>query len=472
MKARSHSLDALRALAIIAMVLSSAIASSVLPAWMYHAQVGPRSGGAFDPTIYVTTWVVLVFPFFLFAMGAAFPFSIGSKIDRGESKLVIFRDILLRGIRLTFFAIFVQHIYPWSFASLDGPSAWLLTLCGFAVMMLMYLRLPAAASGDSRIRCVNKVMEISGYVLAVVMLVLLSKYSIRKFDPCYSNIILLVLANMAFWGSVIYMLTCRRPLARFLVLPFVMAIFLGSETEGSWNQAVMNFTPVPWAYNFLYLKYLFIVIPGTLAGDYMRRWMAEEKCFACGLPAWRVLLMSLAALAIVVVNLVCLYSRWLVANLFITALLLAVLMLLIGKDDSALQRYWRSLFNAGAVLLMLGLFFEAYQGGVRKDDSTYSYYFITSGLAFLTLLPLSVICDVRRKEWFSKPLELVGGNPMLAYVATSVLVMPVFNLLKITPLLDAMVVGPWTGALRGIIVTACSVSIAALFSRFKLYWKS
>lgn len=405
-------------------------------------------------------------------MGAAFPFSLGSKIDKGKSGLLIFRDVFLRFLRLAFFAIFVQHIYPWSVSDPAGPSAWLVAVCGFAVMMLMYLRLPSVASGNRRIRCINKAMEISGYALAVLMMVLLSNYSMRKFDPGYSNIILLVLANMAFWGSMIYILTYRSPAARFLILPFVMAVFLGSGTEGSWNQAVMNFTPVPWAYRFLFLKYLFIVIPGTLAGDFMRRWMSEENCLVCHLPVWRVSMMSLTALVIVVTNVICLYSRWLVANLFITAFLLAVLMIIIGKDGTALQKYWNSLLKAGAVLLMLGLFFEAYQGGVRKDDSTYSYYFITSGLAFLSLLPLSVICDVSRKEWFSRPLELVGANPMLAYVATSVLVMPIFNLLKITPLLDSMVTGPWTGFIRGIIVTLCSASVAALFSRHKLYWKS
>ena len=43
MNKRAFSLDALRGYAIITMVLSGTIASGVLPGWMYHAQVGPRS---------------------------------------------------------------------------------------------------------------------------------------------------------------------------------------------------------------------------------------------------------------------------------------------------------------------------------------------------------------------------------------------------------------------------------------------
>ena len=86
MNNRAFSLDAFRGYAIITMILSGTIAWGVLPGWMYHAQSGPRSNFLFDPTVYGITWVDLVFPFFLFAMGAAFPFSIGSKYDKGVDR--------------------------------------------------------------------------------------------------------------------------------------------------------------------------------------------------------------------------------------------------------------------------------------------------------------------------------------------------------------------------------------------------
>ena len=82
---RASSLDALRGYAILTMVLSGSVAWGVLPGWMYNAQVGPRSNFVFDGSIYGITWVDLVFPFFLFAMGAAFPFSIGNKYRKGSS---------------------------------------------------------------------------------------------------------------------------------------------------------------------------------------------------------------------------------------------------------------------------------------------------------------------------------------------------------------------------------------------------
>ena len=45
---RALSLDAFRGYSILTMVLSSGIVFGVLPAWMYHAQEGPRSNFLFD----------------------------------------------------------------------------------------------------------------------------------------------------------------------------------------------------------------------------------------------------------------------------------------------------------------------------------------------------------------------------------------------------------------------------------------
>ena len=49
---RAISLDVFRGYAIVTMVLSGTIASGVLPGWMYHAQMGPRSNYTFDPQLY------------------------------------------------------------------------------------------------------------------------------------------------------------------------------------------------------------------------------------------------------------------------------------------------------------------------------------------------------------------------------------------------------------------------------------
>ena len=72
-KTRALALDALRGYAILTMVLSATVVYGILPAWMYHMQAPPPSH-VFNPQLAGLTWVDLVFPFFLFSMGAAFPF--------------------------------------------------------------------------------------------------------------------------------------------------------------------------------------------------------------------------------------------------------------------------------------------------------------------------------------------------------------------------------------------------------------
>lgn len=105
MNNRALALDALRGYAIITMVLSATIVTHVLPGWMSHAQTPPPDH-VFNPLLPGITWVDLVFPFFLFAMGAAFPFSIRKRAEKGDSKLKLVYEAVKRGIQLTFFCYF------------------------------------------------------------------------------------------------------------------------------------------------------------------------------------------------------------------------------------------------------------------------------------------------------------------------------------------------------------------------------
>ena len=466
MNNRAFSLDALRGYAIITMILSGTIASGVLPGWMYHGQLPPPLH-KFDPTIYGITWVDLVFPFFLFAMGAAFPFSIGNKYKKGVSKWKLTGDSLLRGIRLTFFAIFIQHMYPWVTSSPQDTRAWLLAIFAFALMFPMFMRIPVQMPGWTR-----KAIELGAYAIGITLLLTVS-YANRTFSLSFSNIIILVLANMAIFGSLAYILTISNKWARIAILPFVMAVFLGSSTEGSWVKEVMDFSPAPWLYKFYYLKYLFIVIPGSIAGEYLKDWLSKKSDEPTSKEEKKHLpYILLLSIGIIVFNLYGLYMRYLLLNLLGTIVLLACLYYLLWKTKGNNTAYWRKLFVAGAYLLMLGLFFEAYEGGIRKDHSTYSYYFVTSGLAFMALIAFSIMCDIYRWKAITAPLQMAGQNPMIAYVAPQLLIMPILNLTGLTAYLNMLSQNAWLGFLRGVIVTSLAVLVAVGFTKLKWFWRT
>lgn len=466
---RAHSLDALRGYAILTMILSATIAFGILPGWMYHAQTPPPTH-AFTPEVPGLTWVDLVFPFFLFSMGAAFPFSIGAKVEKGESRLRLAVDCVLRGAKLAYFAIFLQHVYPWVTASPQTPRAWFIALAAFLLLFPTFMRWPYPLK-----QWVRVAIELAAYAVGVTMMLTIDYADGAVFSLYRSNIIILLLADMAFFGGLIYLLTVGRPIVRLSVLPFVMAVFLCSTIEGSWQKWLYDFTPFAWLYKFYYLKYLFIVLIGSVVGEYLRRWSIERKAeeaegYQLPAEAGRHALLAVLSLTVIVMNLYCLYTRALVAG-FILSAVLAVALCLLTRGSDAFARYWHKLARAGAYLLLLGLTFEAYEGGIHKDPSSYSYYFVTSGMACYALLLLSIAVDRYRFKLFS-PLEGVGQNPMIAYVSTSLVVMPLLNLLGLAPLLSYLTANPWLGFLQGVILTTLALCVALFFTRIKWFWRT
>lgn len=192
-------------------------------------------------------------------------------------------------------------------------------------------------------------------------------------------------------------------------------------------------------------------------------------------PRPRTLFVGLTALlgvAIIVANLWGLFVRELAWNLLLSVVIACAIGLTArrcGRDTPLLVK----LTDTGAWLLMLGLAFEAYQGGIRKDDPTYSYYFVTSGLAFYMLSTLYIICDVYCMRRLMAPLTMAGKNPMIAYVATSLLIVPLLNLLGIGDQhIDFWASTPFLGFMRGLLLTVLAVAVAAAFTKAKWFWRT
>lgn len=486
---RADSLDALRGLTIAMMVLCGTIINWVLPPWMSHCQV-PATG--FDPSIYGITWVDLVFPFFLFAMGAAIPFSICAKLEKGERILRVLTDALWRGLKLAFFAIFIQNMYPWILADagIEGSAKWLTTLAAFLLLFPLFTRIPWKMPNILR-----RAIPVAAIILACWMM--WSVEMRHQFPSDYlstdpslwdmtrrrllhilyrSNIIILLLANMATFGTILYTLTIGRPLVRVAILPFIMAILLCRTADGSWQQTVAQWTPAEWLYRFEFLKYLFIIVPGTIAGEQLRRWTLSDTASAVapGEPRHTVSTAStvILSLAIIVVNVTLLFGRHLVANLWIT-ILLALLTSWFAHRLPVRNSVVKQLVYTGAYILVVGLFFEAFEGGIRKDDSTFSYYFVTSGLAFYCLAMLVIICDIYGWKRLTAPFTGAGRNPMIAYVAPTMLLFPVMNLLGVGDSMTEFWASTWWLAVaRGLLFTALAVAVACLCSRLRIYWRT
>lgn len=577
-KPRAHALDALRGYAIITMVLSAMEAFSVLPRWMYHAQVPPPDH-VFDPTIYGITWVDIIFPFFLFSMGAAIPLSLGRQHAKGESIMKLTWKTVQRWVKLTFFAIFIIHAFPFMLGYEQEWMRYAMPVFFFILLCLMFMPNPFGLSPYKA-----RAITWSAYLVAVGFMLLQPYAGGAPFRLTDSDCIMLILANVSLTGSIIYLLTIGHPLRRLALLPFLIALFMAAHTANSWPAQLIHTSWLPWLYLPAYQEYLLIIIPGTVAGEWIAQWLEKmktndtskglvdnyqkkneavldngnplkggrgavlenengvkndekavlenenkvrtrseemkEKENALALPV------ALLSLALIVTNVVLLFGRHLVANLIATIVLTALTAWLLRSRreagstgvEAAKQRaaskeassqnaakqevsdretssqgaakqevsnqksssspasptlhFWQRLSSAGAYLLLLGLCLESYEGGIRKDDVTLSYLFVTCGLAFYALLLLTVVCDHWHVRWLCAPLEMVGKNPMVAYVSASMVIIPVLILTHIYPYIDALSSEPLTGFLKGVLLTALCMALTAWFTHKRWFWKT
>ena len=480
---RALALDALRGLAILAMLLSGQLPfdHNALPSWMYHAQVPPPKF-EFQGDLPGISWVDLVFPFFLFAMGAAFPLALSRRMENKAAPWKLFLFVAERGFLLGFFALFVQLIRPHVLNNHPTTATWWLALLGFFIFFPILARLPAAWP-----LWVRTTIRTAGWLGAFLFCALVTYPDGSGFKLTRSDIIIIVLTNMAVFGSLIWMLTRENLLLRLGVLGVIFAIRLSNlpkATDGwvhdlwrfpAWDNWISN--SVHAFYQLYYLQYLCIVIPGTIAGDLILRWTrrdtSPEKISAArSWPLLRYLLILLTMLLLPLVSLIGLKARWLLETTLLDFALCFFGWLLLRVPLNETERMFQKLFNWGIYWLVLGLVFEPWEGGIKKDHPTLSYYFVTSGLAICTLIAFSILIDVfQQKRWLRLLIDN-GQNPMIAYAGINNFIIPVLALTGGATLLNEFATTPWRGFCKGAVITLLMALAVSFLTRRKIFWRT
>jgi predicted acyltransferase len=130
------------------------------------------------------------------------------------------------------------------------------------------------------------------------------------------------------------------------------------------------------------------------------------------------------------------------------------------------------LANAGVFLLFIGLLLEPYEGGIKKDPSTFSYYFITAGYGCWGVLLLLDFATNKLFNLVSKFFEALGRNPLVAYATGSLLILPVLSIFGWRSVWDSWATTPLLGFLKGLIFTFLVSGVTILFNRYRLFWRS
>ena len=422
---RFRSLDVLRGVTIFAMTLCAAIGwHSDLPAWMFHCQVPPPDY-AFHPEVRGITWVDMVFPFFLFTMGAVIPFSLGKKLERGVPTGEILQGLAKRWLVLVGFSLVLGHAELLDRLDLGG---WAEAGVDLALWGCMFLAL---------VRGRRKWLSWIGWGGCALILLALHRWGGLDLNFRHKDIIIYLLAHASLLAALVWLLTVGKPRVRAIVwLAIVVMKLLG------------------WSFP----QYLVIVLMATFVGDWLRRPFPGQPR-RVGLRAW-------IALAAVVVQLWGLYTRHVVADGLVTLALATAFVLADRFDRSSLSR----IGMLGFALLLAGIVFDPIDGGIAKDYCNLCYLLVTGGQACLALY---FVLWIERQGALSRNLEATGQNPMIAYTACWFVIYPVLDACGVMPWFSALAEGsPALGLLQGFILTMLTVALTCVCTRLKLFWRS
>ncbi len=460
---RIATVDMLRGIAIAGMILCANIGfNSGLPAWMFHAQTPPPTY-AFNPDVAGLTWVDLVFPFFLFPMGAAFPLAMRKRMENGSSRLAMTGTLIKRWLILTIFALILGNAYAIGGASRPSWQIFIFMIATWAGMFLSLVQLKMKEAAGWR-RHLGTAVNISGYVMLAALAVILSRWFGITPDKDRCDIIIMILANVALWGGLIWMLTKDNIRLRWLVF-MLIATFKALD---SYVPEALSFVPscsaVSWFFNWEWLQYLLIAIPGSIVGDMLMEHSRSGDEISMGKKdVWA----GIIALAAVFAQLWLLYTRRIQADLSFSAALFTAFAMLSGFKKNIFTKT----AQIGFVLLICGIIFDPIDGGITKDYCNLSYLFTTCGMAAL-LTAFLIMLEVRFnvKAQF---LTGVGQNPMIAYTVTTFLIGPLLNLAGLLPMLYSLSEGSqFWGVAQGVIITALMMCATFAFTKLKLFWKS
>lgn len=445
MTGRIKSIDALRGLTIIGMTFCAAIGyGSGLPAWMFHCQVPPPDY-VFHPEIRGITWVDLVFPFFIFSMGAAFPFALRKKFDRGQK---VIPGILRRWFTLVLFALAIRNSQS---ASGSGAPEWLLLILSLVLWGGFFAAL---------VRTEKKWINLTGIGI-LAFLFLTERFALGvKLSLETSDIIIMILSTVALTGSLIWLLTKDNIKLRWLIWGVILALTAVDSYTKLLGWADFPH-PVDYIISLDWIEYLLIALPASVVGDMLLRGPVPSQA-----KSGRRLAPWMIASATLLLQLVTLFTRSVSVDIPMTILMLAAYLGLTNKNRST----GNEVAYIGYALLLLGIFFDPIDGGIAKDYCNISYLLVSGGMAAIAA---SMFIDAEARGKSFGFLSECGQNPMIAYTIVWFVIEPLLYAVGIMGLVDSLASGSIIfGLLRGVLLTALMCLSTCFFTRKKLFWRS
>lgn len=467
MKQRYLSLDFLRGLTIFGMVFSAILPYGVFPGWMYHVQ-NPPPLHELDMSRAGIGWVDLVFPVFIFCMGAAIPFAWRGRIEKAGAS----------GCTRSFLKeTFVRFLMLWLFSYLyvflnfsnntvngvspEGTGAQLCTILGFALLFPVYMVL-------KKERWKNWIR--AGGLLAAGLLIAAGHFYFGEvINVQRRGIIIFLLAFLYLFGALFWYFTRDKLYRRVAAFGLILAFTLASQYAG-WPVSSYANPGIRWWFNIEYIYFLLLLLPATFAGDILYKRIASGGDIYGELRGRTAHLVFPLLLGLVVWLCYAFYMRLYWANLIVSGSMLLLLWYLI---KTRLSQY-KVLFVTAAYLLVCGLIIEPLDGGIRKVPCTIQYCLVTCAISILLLMVSDYVCKYVPGSLLVKIFSGAGKNPLMSYIAFDNLVIPVLQLTGLIVLYRAAYPAdmPLLGLLRAALAVLFTMWLVSLFTQRKIFWKA
>ena len=475
---RFLSLDFLRGISIFGMIFSAIVPYGVLPGWMYHVQNPPPTHNL-DTSVCGIGWVDLVFPVFIFCMGAAIPLSGKSKIEKGAGTLGFIKGCLERFVMLWLFA----YLYVLTnFTTVSGVWPQIFTVLGFCAIAMLYVKVRKGAAAGNNVASGKRLEWLRWLGAALVVLVIAVGHFC--FDEVVSvhrrGIIIFLLAFLYLFGSIIWYFTRNRVGLRWFVFGLLI-LFTYVTKELGWPASTYANPNVRWWFNMEYFYFLLILLPATFVGESLagRNRPAggdgQNASNGAATGVAKVLLLDRvlfpALLVFVAWQCYALYMNMFAVNLAVSALFVVLVFFVVKRWLGQ----WRDIFCIAAVLHLLGLVFIFIESSISKVPCTISYCLVTFGIAVYLLMFSDFLCKALGNGGFVvQVFSGAGQNPLMSYIAFDNLIVPLMKATGFISLYGAASLPeyPLTGVLRAAVAVLFTMWFVYLSGKRGFVWRA
>ena len=444
-------LDFLRGLSIFGMVLSAIQPHGVMPGWMYHVQNPPPTHDL-DMSVPGIGWVDMVFPIFIFCMGASIPFAKPS----------------VKGVFARFGMLW---LFSYLYVLINSSNPWV-TLAGFAALFPLYMVFknpPRFAGKEVPVAAVRVI----GALLVAAVIWVNHHFFAEVLSVQRRGIIIFLLAFLYLFGSLIWLYTQQKKSLRWGIWLAILAFTIITQQLG-WPTTTYANPAIRWWFNVEYFYFLLLLIPSTFVGEMIREKAGDsgelEQPVTLEVPARSKWLLAALCFVLVAWLLYAFYMQMYWWNVGLSGIMILGIMAYAKK----VAPQWLPVLRVAAFMVYAGVLLEPYGGGIKKVPCTIQYCFAAGGMAMLLLYVAERICCRFRNGFITKVFEGAGKNPLMSYIAFNCLVLPLMELSGLIYLYRmAYPQGVhWAGFLRSVFVVLLTMWIVGLFTRKKIFWKA